>query len=122
MIKLSKLSITSSVILQLKTKRKTSRRTRTKLLFPAYRVRQFLYDGYYTNRIGQTVPDALAAIIQYLITEILSLSGQMAMKFKSHQIQPHHIVLFIRLNDQLYKLLTHVIFAQGAVVPTIPKR
>lgn len=105
-----------------KTQRRTSRRKQTKLLFPAYRVRRFLHDGNYTKRIGRNAPAALAAVLEYLMIEILGLSGRIAKKFKSKRIQPRHLLLAIRLDDELNELLQHVIVAQGGVLPNIPKR
>lgn len=105
-----------------KTRQKTSRRKQTKLLFPAYRVRQFLQDGNYTKRIGQNTPVALAAVLEYLMMEILGLAGEIAKKFKLKRIRPRHLLLAIRLDDELNELLQHVIVAQGGVKPNIPKR
>lgn len=105
----------------MKTRRKASRAKQTKLLFPAHRVRRFLQHGNYTKRIGQKAPIALAAVLEYLITEVLGLSGQIAKKFKTKRIQPRHLLLAIRMDDELNQLLQHIIVVQGGVSPKISK-
>lgn len=98
-------------------RRKTSRSKYPKLLFPAHRVRRFLRNGKYTKRIGRNAPLALAIVVEYLISELLSLSGEIAKKFNVKRITPHHLLLAIRTDYELNKLLSHITIAQGGVVP-----
>lgn len=107
--------------MQERSQRKISRRKQhqPKLLFPAHRARQFLRNGNYANRYGRNTPIALAAIIQYLTLEILDLTVKIALKFGRRRIQPRHLLLAIRMDDELNKILSHITVAQGGVIPMI---
>lgn len=99
------------------TRGKTSRSKRLKLLFPVHRVRRFLRNGNYTNRIGRNAPVALAVVIEYLISELLKISGEIARKLNVRRITPHHLLLAIRMDDDLNKLLSQTTIVQGGVLP-----
>lgn len=88
-----------------------------KLLFSSRRVRQFLERGEYTHRIGRAAPIALAAVLQYLTSELLGLSGEITKKFKGRRIQPRHLLLAIRMDDDLNNLLRDTTIANGGVLP-----
>lgn len=103
-----------------KTRRKTSRTKQPKLLFPVYRAHRFLQNGMHmqTNRIGRKAPLALAVIVEYLASQLLSLSGEIAKKFNVKRITPRHLLLAIRMDNELNKLLSDITIAQGGVMPT----
>lgn len=105
-----------------KNKRKSSKKKqqRKKLLFPARGAKQFLRRGENKYRIGHNTSVALAAIIQYLTMEVLHLSGKIAEKLEKTKIEPRHILLAIRMDDELNELLSHVTVARGGILPDIP--
>ena len=97
-----------------------SRSTRAGLQFPVGRVHRLLRSGNYAERIGAGAPVYLAAVMEYLTAEILELAGNAARDNKKHRINPRHLQLAIRNDDEeLNKLLAGVTIAQGGVLPNI---
>ncbi|KAG8977986.1 Hsp70 ATPase ssc1, partial [Tulasnella sp. 427] len=70
-------------------------------------------------RIGSGAPVYLAAVLEYLAAEILELAGNAARDNKKARIVPRHLQLAIKNDEELNKLLGHVIISQGGVVPFI---
>ena len=51
-----------------------SRSARAGLTFPVGRISRMLKDGKYCQRIGATAPVCLAAVLEYIVAEILEVS------------------------------------------------
>ncbi|XP_003384038.1 PREDICTED: late histone H2A.2.2-like [Amphimedon queenslandica] len=96
-----------------------SRSSRAGLQFPVSRVFRFLKKGRYANRIGSGAPVYLAAVMEYLTAEILELAGNAARDNKKQRINPRHLQLAIRNDEELNRLLSGVTIAQGGVLPNI---
>ena len=96
-----------------------SRSSRAGLQFPVSRVLRFLKKGRYANRIGAGAPVYLAAVMEYLTAEILELAGNAARDNKKQRINPRHLQLAIRNDEELNRLLSGVTIAQGGVLPNI---
>ncbi|XP_063994339.1 histone H2AX-like [Diachasmimorpha longicaudata] len=62
----------------------------------------------------------MAAVLEYLVTEVLELAGFAAKDNRKKRIIPRHIQLSIREDEELNELLRDLIIPQGGVVPTIP--
>ena len=104
-----------------------SRSSRAGLHFPVGRIHRLLKRGNYAERIGAGAPVYLAAVMEYLAAEILELAGNAARDNKKHRINPRHLQLAVRNDEELNKLLSDVTIAQGGVLPNIremllPKR
>ncbi|CAJ0609441.1 unnamed protein product [Cylicocyclus nassatus] len=67
------------------------------------------------RRIGGGAPVYLAAVLEHLAAEVLELAGNAARDNKKTRINPRHLQLAIRNDDELNKLLTGVTIAQGGV-------
>ena len=96
-----------------------TRSSRAGLQFPVGRIHRFLKEGRYGNRIGSGAPVYLAAVLEYLAAEILELAGNAARDNKRARINPRHIQLAIRNDEELNMLLKDVSIAQGGVLPNI---
>lgn len=78
---------------------KSSRSDRAGLQFPVGRIGQFLKNGNFATRVGALVPVYLAAVLEYLCTEILELAGNAARDNKKSRIIPRHVQIAV-LNDK----------------------
>lgn len=96
-----------------------SRSARAGLQFPVGRIHRFLRKGNYAERVGAGAPVYLSAVMEYLAAEILELAGNAARDNKKTRINPRHLQLAIRNDEELNKLLSGVTIAQGGVLPNI---
>ncbi|KAK3595713.1 hypothetical protein CHS0354_025335 [Potamilus streckersoni] len=104
---------------KIKAKGKT-RSSRAGLQFPVGRVHRHLRKGNYAERVGAGAPVYLAAVLEYLTAEVLELAGNAARDNKKQRIIPRHILLAVRNDDELSKMLSEVTISQGGVLPNIP--
>ena len=95
-----------------------TRSARANLQFPVGRIHRHLKKGQFAKRIGAGAPVYLAAVLEYLVAEILELAGNAARDYKVKRIKERHLVLAIRNDDELNKLLGGVTIANGGVRPT----
>ena len=97
-------------------KKRVSRSERRGLIFPVGRVFRYLKQGHYTERIGQNAPEYLTAVLDYLTAEIMELAGFAAKYYKKKRINPKHILLAIKTDDELNKLLSNITVSDGGVL------
>lgn len=100
-------------------KKAQSKSSKAGLAFPVGRISRFLRKGRYTARVGSGAPIYLAAILEYLVAEVLELAGNAAKDNKKGRIIPRHILLAVRNDEELNKLFGNVTIAQGGVLPNI---
>lgn len=98
-----------------------SRSVRAGLQMPVGRIARQLKKGRYAQRTGAGAAVYLAAVLEYLVAEILELAGNAAKDNKKQRIVPRHIMLAIRNDDELNKLLYEVTIAAAGVTPFIQK-
>jgi len=107
-----------------KKKMKTSARTRSAkagLFFPVGRIhRQLKEEVPRHTRVGATAAIYIAAVMEYVIAEVLELAGNNARNNKKSRITPRNIQLAIKQDNELNRLITATI-SQGGVVPQIHK-
>nr|GMD40520.1 histone H2A.1 [Ipomoea batatas] len=72
--------------------------------------------GRYAQRCGTGAPVYLAAVLEYLAAE---LAGNAARDNKKTRIIPRHVLLAVRNDEELGKLLQGVTIAAGGVLPNI---
>ncbi|KAH7574685.1 hypothetical protein ACOSP7_008927 [Xanthoceras sorbifolium] len=100
-------------------KKAVSKSIKAGLQFPVGRIGRFLRKGRYAQRMGTGAPIYMAAVLEYLAAEVLELAGNAARDNKKNRINPRHVLLAIRNDDELGKLLQGVTIASGGVLPNI---
>ncbi|KAJ4868915.1 putative histone H2A.5 [Raphanus sativus] len=108
-------------------KKSVTKSVKAGLQFPVGRIARYLKKGRYAIRYGSGAPVYLAAVLEYLAAEVLELAGNAARDNKKNRINPRHLCLAIRNDEELGKLLHGVTIASGGVLPNInpvllPKR
>ncbi|KAI7879124.1 putative histone H2A [Lichtheimia hyalospora FSU 10163] len=93
--------------------------SRAGLQFPVARIHRYLKRGRYALRVGAGTGVYLAAVLEYLTAEILELAGNASRDNKKVRINPRHLQLAIRNDEELNQLLAHVTISQGGVLPNI---
>ena len=96
-----------------------SRSGKAGIQFPVGRIGRFLKEGRYASRVGSGAPIYLAAVLEYVVAEILELAGNAAKEHKKQRIIPRHIQLAIRNDEELNKFLGNATIASGGVLPYI---
>jgi len=99
--------------------KQTSRSSKAGLQFPVGRIARYLKRGRYTERVGAGAPVYLAAVLEYLAAEVLELAGNAAKDNKKTRIVPRHILLAIRNDEELNKLMLNTTISEGGVLPNI---
>lgn len=103
-------------------KRTITRSIRAGLVFPVGRVHRLLKRGRYVKRIGNSAPVFLAAVMEYIIAEVLELAGNVTKDTKKKRILPRHINLAIQHDPELYELFGEITIAKGGVIPHIHEK
>lgn len=93
--------------------------SRAGLQFPVGRIARYMREGNYAARIGGAAPVYLASVLEYLTAELLELAGNAAKDNKKTRILPRHIMLAIKNDDELSRLLGSVTIASAGVMPNI---
>ncbi|MED6198669.1 hypothetical protein PIB30_068679 [Stylosanthes scabra] len=100
-------------------KKSISKSAKAGLQFPVGRIARYMKNGRYSKRLGTGAPIYLAAVLEYLAAEVLELAGNAARDNKKNRINPRHVLLAVRNDDELAKLLQGVTIASGGVLPNI---
>ncbi len=66
------------------------------IVFPVGRIGRYLREGRYAERVGQSGAIFMAATLDYLIQELLELSGEITKQHNKKLISPRHIQLAVR--------------------------
>uniref|UniRef100_A0A914I2K9 Histone H2A n=1 Tax=Globodera rostochiensis TaxID=31243 RepID=A0A914I2K9_GLORO len=77
--------------------------------------------------VWEPAPVYLAAVLEYLVAEVVELAGKTAQDNNKKRVNPRHLQLAIRNDEELSTLFSGVIISQGGVLPHIqaevlPKR
>lgn len=95
-----------------------SKAKRAGLLFPPSRAEHCLRAKAGCSRVGGLASIYLAAVIEYLVAEVLELAGNATRDFKKVRITPRHITLAIRGDEELGTLLKNFV-SGGGIIPHI---
>ena len=90
------------------------------LQFPVTRTENLMMKYSTSDRKSATAAVFLTATLEYLMAEVLELSGNVAKQAHRHRISPRHIMLAVHSDEELAQLFQNSVFA-GGVVPDIPE-
>eukprot|EP01017_Pseudomicrothorax_dubius_P049042 TRINITY_DN904_c0_g1_i11.p1 TRINITY_DN904_c0_g1~~TRINITY_DN904_c0_g1_i11.p1 ORF type:complete len:160 (-),score=37.93 TRINITY_DN904_c0_g1_i11:174-653(-) len=96
-----------------------SRSSKAGLQFPVGRISRFLKSAKYSERVGAGAPVYMAAVLEYLAAEVLELAGNAAKDNHKTRIVPRYILLAIRNDEELNRLMGNCTIADGGVLPNI---
>lgn len=104
-------------------KKSGSRSAKAGLIFPVGRIGSLLKSGQYARRIGGSAAVYMAAVVEYLVAEMLELSVKAAAQNskKPKRISPRTLTLAVRHDDDLGALLQNVTVSNGGVLPNVNK-
>ena len=89
------------------------------LTFPVGRIGRFLKKGRFAKRVGAGAPVYMAAVLEYVVAELLELSGNAAKDNKKTRIVPRHIQLAVKNDEELNKFLGRATISAGGVMPNV---
>lgn len=90
---------------------------RAGLLFPVGRLRRVLREKIINKRTELKSSIMVAAVIQYLVKEIIDVAGMAAQRDNRKVIIPRHLELACFSDDDLKILLKDIIIPEGGVLP-----
>ncbi len=98
---------------------KFSKSQRSGLTFPVARVQRHLKTRDYSRRIGCNAAVYLSAVLEYIATEVIELSGNRAKTDGFKTIKPKHLQHAISTDDELNCLMANRTITEGGVVGNI---
>jgi len=99
--------------------KRVSKTVRAGLVFSVPRVKNNLKAGRYVARIQETSAVFLAAVLEYLVAEVLELAGNCARFYKRRRIFPRCLQLTFLHDKELAELTRGAVVPQGGVKPSI---
>jgi len=100
--------------------KRTSASERAGLQFPVARIRRYLRKTARKTRVSPTAAVYLTAVMEYLVAEVMELSGQHVAHKKGMRIKPRHILLGTQKDAELHELTKNSTFFQAGVMPDTP--
>ena len=93
--------------------------SRAGLTFPVGRLTRYLRTGGYSKRCSPGAGIFAAAVLEYLTAEVVELAGNACRDNKRKTINPRHLMLAVRNDEELSQLFSHAIIPGGGVLPNV---
>merc|ERR1712173_346843 len=93
--------------------------TRAGLTFPVGRLTRYLRQGNYSKRCSPGAGIFMAAILEYLTAEVAELAGNACRDNKRKTINPRHLMLAVRNDEELSQMFSNAIIPGGGVLPNV---
>ena len=78
-----------------------SRSVKAGVNFPVGRIQRFIKQGMYSRRVGASAACYMAAVLEYVVAEIIEVSSDVADEHKKMALTPRHLQLAIRNDDEI---------------------
>ena len=98
--------------------KQTSRSARAGLCFPVGRIARLLKKGRYSQRVGVGASVYTAAVLEYLVAEILEVSVMVVKQHKKARITPRYMFLGLQEDDEFRSLFKRSLITCSGVKPT----
>ncbi|XP_023337186.1 histone H2A.v2 isoform X3 [Eurytemora carolleeae] len=106
-------------IIRFAKKKRVGKSAKAGIVFPVTRMISKLKKGRYARHIGVGAGVYMAAVLEYLVAEILELSGNFTRYHNRARITPRSILLTLKHDSELDELTRTVTIPQGGVRPCI---
>ena len=93
--------------------------TKLNLIFPVGRYNRLIKQGRFTNRTSKSAGVFMAAVIEYITSEICELASSAASEKNKLTITPRHIQLALSNDEELNKLFCDAMISKGGVTPNV---
>jgi len=100
-------------------KKNVTKSSRCDLIFPVGRTNRYIKQGRYADSVGVGAGIFMAAVLEYITSEILELAGEHCLQDKRKQITPRHVQLAVRNDEEINKLMCEAMIASGGVLPNV---
>ena len=100
-------------------KKSQTKSSRCDLIFPVGRCNSLIRKGRYAKACGVGGGIFMAAVLEYVCCEVLELAGNACSEQKKKQITPRHIMLAMKNDEEINKLLATTTIATGGTLPNI---
>ncbi|GIY33762.1 histone H2A.2 [Caerostris darwini] len=97
-------------------RRRVTKSIKSGLIFPVARIRAMLRAKNFAHRISDTGAVFLTAVLQYLTTEVLELSLNIARQNQGSRIYPEHIEKALKNDKELMPLFRKAVFPGSTFV------
>ncbi|KAI8441563.1 hypothetical protein MSG28_015148 [Choristoneura fumiferana] len=104
---------------QIVRKKNKTRSSRAGVIFPVGRIHRILKNGNYARKVGVGAAVYLAGVAEYLAAEMLELAANAAHENERSRVAPRHILLAVKNDEELKRLLSGVVICEGGVLPSI---
>ncbi|CAH1389973.1 unnamed protein product [Nezara viridula] len=100
-------------------RKNVTRSLRCGLTFPVGRIHRHLKHGWYAKRIRNKAAIFLTAVLEYLVTEVVTMGGNMARASQNKRVMPKHLLLGLMNDEELKKLVAELYNPKMSTKPEI---